>query len=216
MGKQWVRQEAKKNELAQVMDSALHWVRFHQQTAAWTLVAVLGIAIAGATMSYRILQAREQSWGKLAIAQSLAYGGQVEPAFQQISALSSEHPGSVAAGYGMLLEGDIRFQQEKFKEAAEVYRHLADEPAHKSLAPLALADLGVVQEAAGDCKAAVEADQRFLDSFQDHFLAPQVHASLARCLGALGEAEKAKATLERIAFLYPDTPWVDWAKSRLK
>ena len=198
------------------MDSALHWVRFHQQAAAWTLVGVLAVAIAGGTMGYRILQARERSWGKLAIAQSLAYGGQLEPAFQQIKALSSEHPDSVAAGYGLLLEGDIRFQQDKFKEAVEVYRSLAADPAHKSLAPLAMADLGIVQEAAGDCKAAVEADQRFLDSFQDHFLAPQVHASLARCLGALGEAEKAKATLERMAFLYPDTPWVDWAKSRLK
>ena len=68
----------------------------------------------------------------------------------------------------------------------------------------------------GDFKAAAESDQKFLDSYQDHFLAPQVHASLARCLAALGDAAKAKAAYERIVFLYPETYWAQWAREKLK
>jgi TolA-binding protein len=43
-----------------------------------------------------------------------------------------------------------------------------------------------------------------------------VHASLARCLSALGQADKAKNAFERISFLYPDSAWAQWAKSKTK
>ena len=32
----------------------------------------------------------------------------------------------------------------------------------------------------------------------------------------VGKTDQAKATFERMAFLYPDTYWANWAKARLK
>ena len=159
---------------------------------------------------------REEAWAKLAFAQSYAYAGQNPAALEQAEKLAQEHPGSPAASYGLLLAGDILYDQGKYQEARKDYQSVADSPNHKAALPLALADLALTQEAAGDCASAIATAQRFLDAYQDHYLAPPVHASLARCLAASGQGEKAKATFERMSLLYPQTYWADWAKTRMK
>ncbi|MFA6029251.1 MAG: tetratricopeptide repeat protein [Elusimicrobiota bacterium] len=215
MAKGWARQEAKRNEVAEVLERSSLWLRMHQQTAVWVGVGTAAALIVAATAVYRHFSAREDSWAKYAVAQSYAYSGQIPQAMELVKRLQEEHPGELAAGHARLLEGDIEFQQGRFKEAGETYQALLETARDKALIALAMADVGMTKEAAGDCRSAVDADQRFLDSYQDHFLAPQVHASMARCHLSLGEADKARAAYERIAFLYPDSSWAEWAKARL-
>jgi tetratricopeptide (TPR) repeat protein len=216
MGKGWARQEAKTNEIASVIEQIVLWTKFHQQIAVWGGAGILAAAVLGGTLTYRHFAGREEAWGKFALANSLAYSGRPDQAAELVKKLEEEHPGTLAAGHAALLAGDILFQQGKFKEAAAAFRGLAERTADKTLLPLALADTGITLESSGECKEAVSTEQTFLDAYQDHFLAPQVHASMARCLGALGDAEKAKAAYERIVFLYPDSYWSEWAKNKLK
>jgi len=215
MGKGWARQEAKKNELAQAIERASLWIRYHQQIAIWAGLGLAAAITVGGMLIYRHFTATEDTWGMFAIAQSLAYSGRPDQAVQLLQKLEEEHPQALAAGHGELLAGDLYFQQGKFKEALDAYRQLSERTSEKTLLATSLADMGITQESMGDFKAAAETDQRFLDAYQDTFLAPQVHASLARSLASLGDAEKAKAAYERIVFLYPDTYWAQWAKERL-
>ncbi|MFH1726708.1 MAG: tetratricopeptide repeat protein [Elusimicrobiota bacterium] len=214
MGKQWVRKQMKENELAAVVEKAALWLRYHPQTVLWGGIGTLAAAVIIAVSANRHISVREECWSKLAAAQTYAYSGQIDEAIGQAKSLAEEQPSSAAAGFGILLTGDLLYQQEKFKEAADAYARVLDAQRHEALVPLATAGRGLSQESLGDYRAAADTAQGFLDSFQDHFLAPQVHASLARCLSGLGEAEKAKATYERMEFLYPDTYWAQWAKDR--
>ncbi|MFA6091679.1 MAG: tetratricopeptide repeat protein [Elusimicrobiota bacterium] len=216
MSKAWVKHEANTNEIAALLEHSALWVRMHQQIAVWTAAGVLAAAAIAATAVYRHFKSIEDSWAKYAVAQSYAYSGRPAEAFELLRRLKDEHNGTLAAGHAVILEGDLFYQQERFKEAAAAYRSLLDSSSDKNLAPLALSGLGLSQEAGQDCKSAVESDQRFLDSYQDHFLAPQVHASMARCLTDMGDAVKAKAAYERIAFLYPESSWAQWAKEHIK
>ena len=62
----------------------------------------------------------------------------------------------------------------------------------------------------------MKTDERFLGAYAEHFLAPQVHVSLARCETTLGQRDTAKATLQKIALQYPESSWATWAQERLK
>jgi len=216
MGTQWARHEANKNELAIWVDKATLWVKFHPQPAIWAGAGLLVAVLICVGYVNRRLGQKEDAWSKLAMIQSYAYSGQAASALEQAGKLSEEYPSSPVAGFGQLLAGDILFEQGKYKEAAQAYQKALERPAAPTVATVAMADLALSQEAGGDYKAAADTAQKFLETYADHFMAPPVHGSLARCLAALGEKDKAKAALERMAFLYPQTYWADWAKTRTK
>ena len=201
MATQWAKHEAKTNELAALVDRLLLWLKVHQQTAIWTGLGIVAALAVGGLSINRYLANRDAAWAKLAIAQSYAYSGQPASAVEQLKTLAEESPSSPASGYGLLLAGDIFFQQDKFKEAEESYQKALDSSSAKDLPPIAHAGLALSQEGEGDCTRAAETGNRFLESYQDHFLAPQVHASLARCFLAMGQPDKAKSAYERMAFL---------------
>ena len=213
MGKQWVRQEIKRNEMAAVATSATAWIIANRQLAMAVAGGTLALLVAAGVAFARISVLRREAWEKFAIAQSYAYQGQAQAAQDQLKVVI-ESPGK-ASDFASLFTGDLQFKQGRYKEAVEVYQRIVDRQSPKNLVPIAMADIGLAQEAGGDCKTAVETSQRFVDSYQDHFLAPQVHASLARCLYLLGQPQQAKSTLDRIVLLYPDSYWAQWAKGRL-
>lgn len=215
MGTQWARQEIKKNELGELVEKGVLWSRVHPQVLTWVGVGIVAAIIFGAAIINRSLNTKEETWSRFGIAQSYAYAGQTATALDQIKTLKEQYPGSPAADFGTLLSADIHFQQKNYEEALKTYQGIAQDPqAQKAVLPLARAGMALTLEAKGDGKAATEAAQSFLDQHQDHFLAPQVHAALARSLAALGDKDKARSTFERIEFLYPNTYWADWAKAQ--
>lgn len=216
MSKQWVRQEIKKNEIADFLAKAAAWALANRQRAVGIAGGMLAVVIGGIYIVNQIFQNQDTAWERLAFAQSYAYQGQPAKAIEQLKLLEDQFSQTPASGFGMLFAGDILFRAGQYKEAATTYQRLLDRQSPKQTMPLAMSDLGLSQEAAEDCKSAVETNQRFLDAYADHFLAPQAHASLARCLDLLGLKDKPKATYERMALLYPDSYWAQWAQTRLK
>ncbi len=216
MGKQWARQEAKKNEIATAIENTADWIKTHPQATVWIAVGLVAAVLIGGAFYNKVYGEREETWSRYWIAQSYAYNQQTPNALAQVKKLAEENPNATASSYGMLLAGDVLFEQGRFNEATAAYEKVMSQPNHESVRPIAMANLSLTKEAAGDCKGGNSNSQEFLDAYADHFLAPQVHASFARCLGALGQTEQARATYERMAFLYPDTYWANWAKDRLK
>ena len=216
MGKQWMRQEIKKNEIANYLGKATEWAMQNRQRTLGIGGGILAALLLVVFVVHQLFKNRETAWEKLAFAQSFAYQGQPDKAMEQIKVLEDQFSQTPASGFGTLFAGDLLYRQGRFKEAAEVYQRLLDRQTPKPALPIAMSDVGISQEAAGDCKSAADTDQRFLDTYPDHFLAPQVHASLARCLDVLGMKDKAKAAYERMALLYPDSYWAQWAQSKLK
>lgn len=215
MGKQWVRREIKKNEIADTMGLALAWVRSNRQKTlgvGGAALAVLGLA---SLFAYRTSLARNTAWERLALAQSFAFQGQYAAAAEQLKTIEERFSNTPGSGFGLLFAGDLLYRQGRYEEAAGAYQRLLDRRPDKALLPIAMSDLGLALEAAGNCQGSVEAGERFLGGHQDHFLAPQVQASLARCLDRLGRKEKAGDAYKRITLLHPDSYWAQWAQSRL-
>lgn len=214
MNQEITKADIRRNEIADVLDRGARWTRSHPQQALWSGLGAAAVLLAVTAFFVRRHQVREEAWSGLAAATTYAYSGQTEAALNQVRALAEAHGGTAAGGYARLLAGDVSFQQNKFKEAAAAYQGLLDQPGNAATIPMALSGLALAQEGAGDCPAAAAAAQRFLDSHQDHYLAPQTHAVLARCLAAQGKTEEAKSAFQRIEILYPGTYWETWAKAR--
>ncbi len=216
MGKQWVRQQIRQDEVQTVLDKGLAWVAKNRQKATTTAAIAGAVILIASLMTYRWRSTRAAAWERLGLAESLAYSGRPDAAVEQIKQLEVEQPSSEAAAFGALFLGDMQFQRQLYKEAGENYVKVVERGMPKSLHPVALSNLALSQEASGQPQPAAQTAQRFLDAYPDHFLAPQVHACLARTLQAQGQAEQAKAAYQKIMLQYPDTSWASWAQARLK
>ncbi|MBI3551460.1 MAG: tetratricopeptide repeat protein [Elusimicrobia bacterium] len=215
MGKQWVRQEIKRNELQELVDRVLLWASSNQQLAAAIGGGTAAAALLAGILIYRSHSMQSAAWDRLALAEDSAYAGQVESSLKQISELAAQYPNTAAAGYGYLFQGDLLYPRGQYKEALEAYNKVLESGQPKVLQPLALGDTALAQEAAGQCEQSALSAQRFLETYPDHFLAPQVHACLARCLQARGQADQARTAYQKITLQYPETSWALWAKKRL-
>lgn len=213
MSKQWAKEEANTNEVADLLERALLWVRSNPQPALWGAIGAVAVIAGTAAFFVRSAKVKEDSWARLSAATLYAQSGYADASLDQIKALTETHPGTPAAGYARLLAGDILFQQGKFKEAQQAFEAALAQSNPPALAPMSLSSLALAQEGAGEFAAAAGTAQRFLDSHQDHFLAPLTHAVLARSLAAQGKEKESKETFQRIEILYPGTYWEGWAKA---
>lgn len=192
----------------------LTWIKNNRETfigASVILAAVILFAIYF-FVHYRDL--RDTAWKNLFIAQQIGYAGNIPQAQEQLKAITASYGNTSAAPYATITQGDILFAQGKFKEAGDEYAKLA--AGGKDLAPFALYSLGKCKEAAGDFAGSQTQYAEFLSRNPDHFLAPEVHASLARAQDLAGSKDLAKATYEKIVLLYPDTSWAMQAKAKLE
>ncbi len=215
MGKQWVRQEIKRNELQELVDGAAIWVSRNRGIAAAIAAGGVAVAVVAVMLFYRSQSRQNMAWDLLSMAEEAAYQGKTESALKQLKDLDSRFPGSKASGYGLIFTGDLLYPKGQYKEALQAYNKVVENGGPKAILPLALGDMVVTQEASGLCQQAVPTAQRFLESYGDHFMAPQVHSSLARCFLSLGQKDQARTAFQKITLQYPETSWALWAKKRL-
>jgi TolA-binding protein len=194
-------------------DLALGWIAKNRETFIGSLVILVAAAVFGVYffMHYRGL--RDTAWKNLFIAQQTGYGGNVAKAQQDLDAITASFGSTSAAPYATLTKGDILFAQGKFPEAAAEFSKLAN---NKELGPFASYSLGKSKEAETDLAGAILQYSDFLTRYPEHYVAPEVHASLARAQELSGAKDTAKATYEKIVLLYPDTTWAMQAKARLQ
>ena len=215
MGKHWARQQVRRNEVQDALEKGIHWTALNRRVAGGTAAVALAVLLAGGLFLYSSRARQNAAWDRLSVAESAAYAGNPDAALKQISDLVAEHSGAKAASYGLLFSGDVQFQREKYAETIEAYGKVLERGEPKAALPLALGGLGVALEAAGQHRQALEKAESFLQTYPDHFLAPQVHASLARSQQTLGQNDQARATLQKISLQYHDTSWAAWAQARL-
>lgn len=219
MSKHWVRQEVKKEAIADTLSKSVSWFEANRQQAIAAGGAILVLLILGGYFAFQKLSGERMAWRLLAYSQSLAYQGKLPDALNQLEMLSDRYSNSSAWGFGVLLAGDINFRSGQYTKAVDFYRKIVDRQAPKALVPIALSDEILAEESGNDCRDSIETSKRFLEQYKDHYLAPQANASLARCLKAMGRNEEAKAALQQMSTLYPadqEPYWNQWAQAQLK
>ncbi len=192
----------------------LGWIKNNRETFIGSAVILLALVLFSVYFFVHYRDLRDTAWKNLFIAQQIGYAGNIPQAQEQLKAIVSSYGNTTAAPYATITQGDILFAQGKFKEAGDEYAKLA--AGNSDLAPFALYSLGKCREAAGDFTGAQAQYSEFLSRNPDHFMAPEVHASLARTQELAGAKDLAKATYEKIVLLYPDTSWAMQAKAKLE
>lgn len=214
--KHWSSQsEAARDEVRDAFAETVEWLMLRRRQVAWTAGGAAGLALLAALFLYNRRVRVDEAWDKLSRAEIYAYSGRPDEARKLIEEIASDGASPAAAAMARLLDGDLAYPRGDYEQALAAYDK-AVETAPESLRPFALAQKAMTLEAAGRAADGAAAAQAFLDAHSDHLLAPQVHAVLARCQAAQGQADAAKATLQRIALQYPNTPWAAWATSRLQ
>ena len=214
--KHWsTKSEAAQDEVKDALEEAVEWVLVRRREAAWTAGGVAAAALILGLFLYERNAHINSAWDKLSQAELYAYSGRVPEAQTLLNQLTEEGSAHSAAALAAMLQGDLHYTHTEYDQALASYDKAAAS-APENLRPYVLAEKVATLEAAGkpaDCAAAA---QSFLDANADHLLAAQVHVSLARCQLALGQADAAKSTLQRISLQYPNTPWSAWASARLQ
>ncbi len=192
-------------------DLTLAWIKKNRETFIGSVVILLAVTVFSVYFLIHYRGLRDTAWKNLFMAQQAGYGGNVVQAQQQLAAIEASYGSTSAAPYATLTRGDMLFAQGKFKEAGAEYSRLLNS---KDLAPFAAYSVGKCKEAEGDLAGAQVQYSDFLLKNPEHFIAPEVHASLARSQELSGNAELAKTTYEKIALLYPDTSWATQARTK--
>ena len=182
------------------IETALGWIKKNRETFIGSVVILLAIIVFSVYFLFHYRGLRDTAWKSLFIAQ------------QQLAAIESSYGSTSAAPYATLFKGDMLFAQGKFQEAAAEYSKLTSS---KDVAPFAIYSVGKCKEAEGDLAGAQVSYSDFLLKTPEHFIAPEVHSSLARAQELSGGADLARTTYEKIVLLYPDTSWAMQAKARL-
>lgn len=193
-------------------DAGLGWIKKNRETFIGSVVILLAIIVFSVYFLFHYRGLRDTAWKSLFIAQEQARGGSFAQAQQQLAAIEASYGSTSAAPYATLFKGDMLFAQGKFKEAGAEYSKLTSS---KDIAPFAVYSAGKCKEAEGDLAGAQVDYSAFLLKTPEHFIAPEVHASLARAQELSGNPDLARTTYEKIVLLYPDTSWAMQAKARL-
>jgi tetratricopeptide (TPR) repeat protein len=214
--KHWAtKSEAAQDEVKDFVEEAVDWIIVRRREAAWTAGGVAAAALIVGLFLYGRHARANAAWDKLSQAELYAYSGRLPEAQTLLTQVVDDGGARGATTLAYMLQGDLHYPHGEYDQALTAYDKAAQD-ATDPLRPYALADKVMTLQAAGKNAECAAAAQSFLDATPDHLLAAQVHVALARCQLAQGQAEAAKATLQRISLQYPNTPWAEWASARLQ
>jgi TolA-binding protein len=208
------KSEAAQDEVKDGIEAGVEWILVRRREAGYALAGVAVAALVVGLFLYQRRAAVNSAWDKLSQAELYAYSGRAQDAQSLLTQVATEGGSPAASALAHMLDGDLHFPRGEYDQALTAYDQ-AVQTAPEALRPFAQAERVLTLAAAGKSADCATAAQAFLDANAEHLMAAQIHTTLARCQLALGQADVAKATLQRISLQYPGTPWAEWATSRL-
>ncbi len=203
MSKHWAKEEVHHSNLVSIVDKSLNWITSNREYALGGAIGIVVVALLGFYFVNRQEMINEHAWENLFTAQQAAAMGKVPEAFQQLDSLAANYSRTEAAGYAVILKGDVFFDNGKYQESADVYKKIlaADRPA--KLVPFALSNLASCKQALKDYTGSIESANTFLGKYPTHALTQHVLLTLAISQELAGRAADAVHTYKRIETEFP-------------
>ena len=213
--KHWsAKSDLKHDEFKDAVELALDWILANRAQAAGILAGAVALTAVVSVALYARRARRDAAWNDLISAEAAAGAGKYADAQTLIARAQAGGGGGPAQTMAHMLDGDLRYASGQYDQALSAYQKAA-EAAPENLRGYALADQVQTLAVSGKPDRCVAAAQSFLDARPQDLLAPLVSATMARCQSDEGQAAAAQATYEKIALMYPRTPWADMANARL-
>lgn len=215
MARAWIRKEVQRNPMAVWLEGLFDYLGSHRETSIGIGVTLIAGVVLGTYFYVRQAEFKDEAWKRYAVAQHLAYSGEPEKLAQAIADLTQNYAQTDAAAFGLLFQGDLLYRQGSFQQAIDAYSKLVEGRGPQEIRTFARSGLGFSLMSAGKLAEAEKQFNLFLEAQSEHYLAPQVHLALGRVLEAQGKGADALQAFEKIAVLYPQTPWAQMAQARI-
>ena len=198
------------------------WVRFQD----WFLenirviLAAVGIVVAvvviGALWLKSRADAEQKASGKLAEASALYWRGEYGPLSQRAVDIRRDYPGTKAAAEATRMLGDAYFWRGDFKKAIDSYNeYLKNTPASSSLRPGIDRSIAQAYESQRQFKEAATQYEKSSKEFPARMDQADMLMAAGRSYEAMADYTHAKATFQKVANEYSDTPFSNDAEMRL-
>ena len=198
------------------------WVRFQDwfMDNAKIVLGAVGIVVSIVLIGGLWLKSRAESEtkasGLLAEASALYWRGEYAPLQQRAADIRRDFPGTKAAAEATRMLGDAYFWQGNFKLATSSYQeYLKTASATSPLRPGVERSLAQAYEGQRQFKPAVDLYEKAAKEFPARMDQADMYMSAARAYEALTDYTRAKATLQKVADEYSDTPFANTAEMRL-
>ncbi len=213
MSKHWVKDELKKNFLAEKTDRFLHWLKHNREMAAGIAAGTVVLVLLGTYLNSRSQERREFAWENLFKAEQISYQSP-EEGLKMLTEISDKFDGTTAADFASLYKGDTLYQLGKFEDALKAYQ-TAEQTRNPKITPFAVNGQAVSFAALKKFDESVTAAQRLITSYPDSYLIPQTYLFMAQTQESAGKKDDAVKTYEKLSTHFAETPWAGQAKARL-
>jgi outer membrane protein assembly factor BamD (BamD/ComL family) len=198
------------------VQQAVRWVQTHREQF-WAITGTIGVTVLlVAFMVHRRQAQNAEAWTQLGVAQGYLIQGQRAETAKALEQWFTRFQGSSATDYARFLKADLLYSTSDYAGAAQLYKNLAETGNPPVVRPLALSAASAAEEMAGQLPAAQATVQQFLEKYPEHFLAASMMMSQARLAELAGDIPNASALYDRYVILYPQSPWTEFAKARLR
>ncbi|MHB9155277.1 MAG: YfgM family protein [Endomicrobiales bacterium] len=209
------RHQLKKNELADFVVAAVTWIRENRSVFLSVAGTCLLILALGTFFLVRLETLKVRAADRLSMAEGMMYQGQPDQGLKLLDEIITRYSRTVAASRARMVKADYLVSRKQYDDAEKAILPVVENGVPKTIIPLAMSVLGTIREDAGKYKEAIALCTSFLDTYPEHFLAPRIYESLGRLYELSGSTAEAKATYEKLATLYPASPWAQQAQERV-
>lgn len=195
---------------------AAQFVRDRAHLFIGGIVAAVAVVAIAAFVQHQREEARGRAAALLFQATVADQTGQIDNAIRLTQQLVEEYAGTPSAAQATILLANRYFAQGRYGEAQRLYQSYLD--GGGDLPPMVYAartGLAACQEAQGDLEGAARAYTSYADDHPNTAPSALALMSAARCYSLLGDGSRQRASLERIAREYPQTPVAQRAREQL-
>lgn len=203
-------------DLEKNIERSVAWIKQNQERF-WAITGTTLLAILFVALLIRHRQKEnEEAWFQLGGIQSQLAQSHFAEAQKGLEGWDSRFRSGSARAYASFLKADLAYRTTDYPQATQIYATLAQSGSPESIRPLALSGQIASEEMAGHIAEAQSLAQAFLDKYPDHFLASNMYLTQARLAEAKGDPAAASAIYERLALLFPQSPWTALAKAKVQ
>lgn len=190
MKKQQTAPAENQDFLADALAKTIAFYKKHQPRVLAALAVIILVAMGITLYSNHCKAVSENSWAAYYNAQMALISEGPDAGFVQLDKVAADFKNTPAAGYAMLLKGNILYSQDNFAQAANVYKELLNS-SNKMLATEAALSYAAALQGAQDYPASIEVMKNFIAKNSKSFALPQAYLTLAMSQELAGQKDEA-------------------------
>ena len=206
MPKQWVKQQLRKDRLAQYSEQIILWVKKNRENATIGIFVLAGVIAIGIYVVRAKIQEINLSRIELIQAVEMYYAGMTDDAMSLLDKVVAKNKRATKP-MALYYRGNILLRENKLEEAIAVFNTLIHTYRTKPYIQEIMAQLGIALQNKKEYQKAIDAYNELLKSYPKTYRKPEILYYMAICYKRIGNEEGKLNAIQRIDSEFPSTIW---------